>query len=71
MEFFVLDSQRLAGVNYLLVTDSEVGDGEALILKDVSADADLEAVYEIVEDDETLGALVPLFEDSLEDIELE
>ena len=48
-----------------------MGDGEALILKDVSADADLEAVYEIVEDDETLGALVPLFEDSLEDIELE
>ena len=41
VEFFVLDSQRLAGVNYLLVTDSEVGDGEALILKDVSADADL------------------------------
>ena len=71
VEFFVLVSQRLAGVNYLLVTDSEVGDGEALILKDVSADADLEAVYEIVEDDETLGALVPLFEDSLEDIELE
>ena len=71
VEFFVLDSQRLAGVNYLLVTDSEVGDGEALILKDVSADADLEAVYEIVEDDETLEALVPLFEDSLEDIELE
>ena len=69
VEFFVLDSQRLAGVNYLLVTDSEVGDGEALILKDVSADA--EAVYEIVEDDETLEALVPLFEDSLEDIELE
>ena len=27
VEFFVLDSQRLAGVNYLLVTDSEVGDG--------------------------------------------
>lgn len=71
VEFYVLDSQRLAGVNYLLVTDSEVGDGEALILKDVSADADLEAVYEIVEDDETLEALVPLFEDSLEDIELE
>ena len=43
VEFFVLDSQRLAGVNYLLVTDSEVGDGEALILKDVSAD---EAIME-------------------------
>ena len=71
VEFVVRDSQRLAGVNYLLVTDSEVGDGEALILKDVSADADLEAVYEIGEDDETLEALVPLFEDSLEDIELE
>ena len=29
------------------------------------------ALIYIVEDDETLGALVPLFEDSLEDIELE
>ena len=37
-EFFVLEQTRIAGVDYILVTDSEEEDGEALILKDLSVD---------------------------------
>ena len=35
VEFFVLEQTRLGGVDYILVTDSEDEDAEALILKDV------------------------------------
>ncbi|MDO5475890.1 MAG: DUF1292 domain-containing protein [Eubacteriales bacterium] len=33
VDFFVLGATKLAGRQYLLVTDSEDGDGEALILR--------------------------------------
>ena len=33
-EFYVLDEAKLGGKMYLLVTDSEEGDGMALILRD-------------------------------------
>lgn len=36
VEFFVLEQTRIGGMNYILVTDFEEGDGEALILKDIS-----------------------------------
>ena len=44
VEFFVLEQTRLGGFNYILVSDVEDGDGEALILKDMSEEADAEAV---------------------------
>lgn len=34
VDFFVLEQTRIGGINYILVTDCEEGDGEALILKD-------------------------------------
>ncbi|MDE6881530.1 MAG: DUF1292 domain-containing protein, partial [Lachnospiraceae bacterium] len=46
VQFFVLEQSRLGGVDYILVTDSEEGDGEALILRDVSGADEKEAVYE-------------------------
>ena len=36
VDFYVLEQTRVSGVNYILVTDTEEGDGEALILKDLS-----------------------------------
>lgn len=33
VEFYVLEQTRLGGINYLLVTDKEEGDAEALIFK--------------------------------------
>ena len=70
VEFFVLEETRLNGRDYIMVTDSEQGDGEALILKDLSLDKDSDAVYEIVEDDQELQGVLGVFEQLLEDVEL-
>lgn len=70
VEFYVLEQTRLGGIDYILVTDSDQDDGEALILRDTSAPEDEEAVYEIVTDDEELSAVAAVFENILEDIEL-
>lgn len=69
-EFFVLEQTRIGGVDYILVTDSEEDDAEALILKDLSADGEEEAVYEIVEDDEELLAVSKVFQEMLEDVDI-
>ena len=66
----ILEETRLNGRDYILVTDSEQGDGEALILKDLSLDKDSDAVYEIVEDDQELQGVLGVFEQLLEDVEL-
>lgn len=70
VEFYVLEQTKLGGIQYILVTEEEEGDGEALILKDVSAAEDTEAVYEIVEDDTELDAVAAVFANILEDIDL-
>jgi len=68
VEFYVLEQTRISGTNYILVTDFEDGDGEALILKDLSTDEDKESVYAIVDDDTELNAVAGVFEDLLEDV---
>lgn len=70
VQFCVLEQTRLGGIDYILVTDSEEGDGEALILRDLSEASEEDAVYEIVTDDEELNAVAAVFENMLEDIEL-
>lgn len=68
VEFFVLEQTTVSGVNYILVTDKEEGDSEALILKDVSKATDEEAVYEIVSNDDELNAVAGIFDSILEDV---
>lgn len=70
-EFFVLEQTRISRVNYILVADSEEDDGEALILKDLSKDGEEEALYEIVDDDDELNAVARVFQEMLDDVELE
>ena len=70
-DFYVLEQTKVNGVSYILVTDSEEDDAECLILKDKSAEEDKESVYEIVEDATELGAVLKIFEELLEDIEIE
>ena len=70
VEFYVLEQTRLGGINYILVTDSEDRDAEALILRDFSADGEAEAVYEIVTEDEELNAVAAVFENMLDDVKL-
>ncbi len=70
VDFYVLEQTKLAGVTYILVTDEEEGDGEALILKDLSTEKEAEALYEIVSDDDELQAVAAVFGNLLDDIEL-
>ena len=71
VEFYVLEQTRIGGVDYILVTDVEEGDGEALIMKDISGDGEQEGVFTIVSDDEELAAVAGMFENMLEDVEFE
>lgn len=70
-EFFVLEQTKLNGVSYILVTDSEEDDAECLILKDISTEESSESIYEIVEDDKELNVISGVFEELLEDVEIE
>ena len=62
VDFYVLEQTMIGGVNYLLVTDTEDDDGEALILCDVSAPEDTE--------DEKLNAVAAVFENMMDDINI-
>lgn len=68
VEFYVLEQTRIGGISYVLVTDFEEGDGEALILKDISRDGEEESVFTIVSDDEELEAVAGVFESMLDDV---
>lgn len=69
VDFFVLEQTRIGGYNYILVTDFEEGDGEALILKDISKDGEEESLFVIVSEDTELKAVAEVFENMLEDVE--
>ena len=69
VDFYVLEQTRIGGHNYILVTDFEEGDGEALILKDLSEDGEAESRFVIVSDDEELNAVSGVFADMLDDVE--
>ncbi len=72
VDFYVLEQTRLGGRDYILVTDDVDGEeAEALILRDVSAPEEAEAVYEPVEDDQELDAVAEIFASMLEDVDLE
>lgn len=70
VDFYVLEQTRIGGANYILVTDVEEGDGEALILKDISGDGEEESVFTVVTEEEELAAVAGVFENMLEDVEL-
>ena len=70
-EFFVLEEMKLGGAAYILVTDSEEDDAECLILKEISSPEQKESVYEIVEDETELLAVSKVFEELLEDVNIE
>ena len=70
IEFFVEEQTTVAGITYLLVSDSQDDEANAYIMKDVSEEGSEEASYEMVEDDE-LVAISKVFEQMLDDVDLE
>ena len=70
--FFVVEETRIAGVSYLLVTESEDDEeAEAYILKDTSEDGDKDGCYVFVEDDTEFDAVYKVFEVMLDEIDFE
>ena len=78
-EFEIIESTRVNGADYILVTtddttiyDSENDDDDSeavFILKDTAAAESEEALYEFVDDEEELDAVFKIFEQLLDDEE--
>ena len=71
VEFFVEEQTTVAGITYLLVSDSMEGEANAYIMKDVSEEGSADASYEMVEDEEEMIAISKVFEQMLDDVDLE
>lgn len=71
VDFYVEEQTKVNGVNYLLVTDSQEEEADAYILKDISAEQDQMADYVIVEDEVELLALSKVFQEMLDDTEID
>ena len=71
IRFYVVEETKIAGVNYLLVTEQEDADSEAYIMKKVAEDGSEELVCEFVEDEQELDAISKVFAELLEDVSIE
>lgn len=69
MEFYILEETTISGVNYLLVTDSDEEEADALIFRERSSEEN-ETVYDVVDSDEELKAISKVFEELLEDVDI-
>ena len=72
VDFFVLEQTVLGGTSYLLVTDGSDDDECFLILKEnlSTSDEDM-ATFEIVENEQELSAVAKIFDELLDDVDLE
>ncbi len=68
IELEVLEQTTIAGQNYLLVMDEEVE--EVLLLKEIPEEGDFVS-YDIVEDDQELDSIMKVFNELVEEIDLE
>ena len=68
--FFVVEETKIAGENYLLVTNSEDDEADAYILREVSENTE-ESFYEMLEDDDKINAISKVFAELLDDVEFE
>lgn len=71
VDFYVEEQTKVNGVNYLLVSDSLGDEAEAYILKDISKEQDQYANYVIVEDEVELLALSRVFQELLDDTDID
>lgn len=74
IEFEILEQTTLGGINYLLVAEASDNeeDGSFLILREEKTHGDDEmAEFDIVDDDKELSAVMKIFNELLEDIDLE
>ncbi len=72
IQFFVLEQTCIAGVTYLLVAEETEDEEEAFayILREIQTDDD-DVLYEVVEDDEEIRAIAKVFEELMEDVDID
>ncbi|HCS16045.1 MAG TPA: DUF1292 domain-containing protein [Lachnospiraceae bacterium] len=70
--FYIIEQTTLAGKDFLLVTDSDTQENEAqvYIMQEIS-DQDDQTIYEFVEDEAQLEALSKVFEELLDDVDIQ
>ena len=71
VEFYVEEQTTIAGITYLLVSDSQDDEANDYILKDISEKDSQEACYEMIQDDSELEAISRVFAQMLDDVDLE
>ncbi len=71
LEFFVVETTKFNGQDYLLVTEEEDDDSLAYIMHQVNVDETEELVYEMVEDDALIDALTDIFAELLSDADID
>ena len=68
LDFYILEETVLNEKNYLCVTDSDPEDEEALVyVLEKTGETDEEATYTVVEDEETLKAVLAVFSELMGD----
>lgn len=67
--FYIIEQTTLAGKDFLLVTDSDTQENEAqvYIMQEISD----QTIYEFVEDEAQLEALSKVFEELLDDVDIQ
>ena len=70
IECYILDSTRLAGRDFILVSEVESGDGDCFILELIRAEGE-ENAYAPVEDEPLLDQLANIFGEQLENVDIE
>ncbi len=71
-EYYVLEQTMLGGKNYILVTDSlDSEEGSFLILRDESGNEDEFASYVEISDENELEAVIKIFNELMDDFDLE
>ena len=68
-EFYIVDQTRINERNYLLVSEEESEDAEVLILKDTADEQANESIYELVEDENELTAVLKVFQELMDEEE--
>lgn len=67
VDFYVLETTRLGGIDYYLVSTSEEDDGDACIIKDVAETGAEESIFQYVVDDTEFDAVADVFDSLMED----
>ncbi len=69
VEFYVIDSVKLGGADYILVTEEDTEeDCDCYIMKAIEDGEEM--TYDMVEDDNELAAVAKLFAEQLDDVDI-